>query len=200
MYHHPYSSYLCLLWLLAVRTTQPPHKQNSASASEKSNASSDTYTTTDGKNKIAFAVNYINANHTLYQWSVTVTSLDPQHYNQVQNNLIQKIYTTDGRTVETSINAKNLNGHYQIIDKPSNTVLEDWTYVNGVRTNLFMYQDVSAFQQYKPCNLSTIHGCVHNKIEGMGFFEYSACLLASVECYGSVWVQCIWDICDAQYF
>jgi hypothetical protein len=135
---------------------------------------------------------------------VVVTSLDPQHYNQVQNNLMQKIFTTDGRTVETSINARNLNGHYQIIDKPSNTVLEDWTYVNGVRTNVFMYQDGGGmqpdYQQYVPCNLSTIHNCVHTKIEGMGFFEYSLCLLTNVDCYGIVWVQCIWDVCDSQYF
>jgi ABC-type enterochelin transport system substrate-binding protein len=45
-----------------------PTKQNSASASVNSDATSGTYTTTDGKNKIAFAVNYVNAAHTLWQW------------------------------------------------------------------------------------------------------------------------------------
>lgn len=112
--------------------------------------------------------------------------------------IYQDIVSTDAASgVTNQINRKTFSG--TMVIRTNGVIAERWTYNKGLLIERYSNPEGLTTPQAEfadnPCTLRTIHNCVAQTIDHMGFFEYAACCIGADVCYPALWLDCIFDLC-----
>ena len=76
-------------------------------------------------------------------------------------------------------------------------------YTREIKNGTFLKAEKIAYKGkgpvYNPnvaCTVSTVHDCVAYIMEDMNWWQLTSCAIRATLCYGLIWGNCTWDVCN----